>query len=128
MMVLDMLTGNQGVLASSPLIGNTTNLLNSPNLKEISKKSALDAFSESIGDGSGGERILAADETGKISVMNDVRHYREGVSKFNLKNKVDESSTIKFWTTNGRRFPMLSKVMSQPRPFPARVPSPYQLS
>ena len=73
-MVLDMSTGNRGVSASSPLIVNTANLLNSPNLEEMSKKSTLDAFNESISGGSGEERILAADGTEKISVMNDIRH------------------------------------------------------
>ena len=48
MMMFDMSTGNQGVSASSPLIVNTANLLNSPNFKEMSKKSTLDAFNESI--------------------------------------------------------------------------------
>ena len=73
-MVLDMSTGNQGVSASSPLIVNTASLLNSYNLKEMSKKSTLDAFNESMDDGSGGEQILVADGTEKISVMNDILH------------------------------------------------------
>ena len=113
MMLLDMSTGNQDASASSPLSVNTTYLLNSPNLKEMSKKSAIDAFNESIGDGSNGERILAGDRTEKVSIINDIRHYREAVSRFNLKNKADESSSLKFWASNGRNFPMLSKAMKK---------------
>ena len=58
------------------------------------------------------EFLLLIGQT-KTSVMNDIRYQLEAVSKFNLKNKVDESSAIKFWTTNGRNFPMLSKAMKK---------------
>lgn len=78
---------------------------------EKSTKSAMDTFNESIGDYVAGASMLTSDGAGKLSIIHDIRNYRQIVSKFILKHKLDEFSSTQFWTTHAENFPLLSKLM-----------------
>lgn len=124
MVMKDMATGSSGTPTQSPTGPGATASSNSSNVMERSKKSAIDAFNESIGDCVNTEGGLADDGTEKVSILNDIRAYRQIVSKFNLKHKLNESSSSEFWTNHAENFPVLTKVMKKFLSTPATsVPS-----
>jgi hypothetical protein len=87
-----------------------------------SKRSAMDAFHESIGyyihEGN------VSDISQKATIIDEIRNYRQMVMKFNLKHKPDELSAIVFWGKYNHCFPLFGKLAKKLLSTPATsVPS-----
>jgi hypothetical protein len=92
------------------MASHTTTVSNAPKPLTKSKKSAMDIFNESVGDGINGDHLDSGDANRKAAIIDDIRNYRAAVTKFNLKHKLNESSATTFWKTYGQNFPELGKL------------------
>ncbi|CAF1430692.1 unnamed protein product [Didymodactylos carnosus] len=93
-----------------------------PTLVNKSKRSAMDAFHESIGDYIHEGNV--SDISQRATIIDEVRNYRQTVTKFNLKHKPDELSATVFWGKYNHCFPLLGKLAKKLLSTPATsVPS-----
>ena len=110
-MFLDMAPQAVPSVPVSLTIGShTTTVSNALKPPANPKKSAMDIFNESIGDGINGDHLDSGDANRKAAIIDDIRNYRLAVAKFNLKHKLNEASATTFWKAYGPNFPVLGKL------------------
>lgn len=80
----------------SSLIINTNDGLASSQPNEKARKTAIDAFNESIGETMFGDAVTGEEADQRLSMIDDLRNYRALMSRFILKQKLDESSVSLF--------------------------------
>ena len=75
-----------------------------------SKRSAIDAFNESVGDIMHLDSIGVEEMDQRSTIVDDIRNYRAIMTRFIVKHKLDESSATTFWDRYGTHFPLLGQL------------------